>query len=104
MIDRRRKRAIRHRRLSVLYLHRRGGLMRCTCGCLFRAGRARSDAALSAVEAYPVDRHVIHDRLCVGVVNVGDIHVADGSVVIEMITLPMSALVSLAEIAEAVVD
>src|SRR5580692_6288476 len=88
----------------MLHLSRRGGLMRGACCCLFCASRARSDAALSAIKAYPVDRGVVHDRLCIGVVNVGDVHMADCGVVVEMVTLPVSALVPLTKIAEAVVD
>src|SRR5450432_4113659 len=88
----------------MLHLDRRWRLMRGFRGCLFRSSRARSDAALPTVEAYLVDRGVIYCRLRVCVANVGDIHVAHGSVVVEMLTLPMSALVTLAEIAETIVD
>ena len=90
--------------LPMLNLHRGCGSMWCARGCLFRFTRASHDTAVPAIEAYPVDRCVIHGCLSVGVANVGDIHVTHGRVVIEMLTLPMSAIVPMAGIAEPVVD
>src|SRR5271170_7478742 len=93
-----------HRTLLMLYLHRRGGLMRRACGSLFHGSRSRCHATGPAVEADPVDRRVIDYRLVVDIVNVGDIHMADRAIVIKLLTLPVPAAVPTAGVAETVVD
>src|SRR5271168_462954 len=95
---------VRHRRLAMLQLRRRCGLMRRPRGGLLHGSRPCRDAAGPAVEADPVDRDAIDYRLVVYVVNVGDIHMAHRAVVIKFMTLPMSAGVTAAGVSETVVD
>jgi hypothetical protein len=73
------------------------------CG-LFRRSRARVDPTMPAVVADVVIRSVVNDGLVVDVVNVRDIYVIHGAVVIEASVSPISALIADTPIAEAVVD
>lgn len=70
---------------------------------LFGRG-ARIDPAISAVVADPVHRSVVDNRGVVNVVNVGDIYVVDGAIIEKMSALPTSAFISIAEVAESVID
>ena len=90
--------------LTMLLLLRRGWLVRRARRRLLRSCRPRRHTALPTVETGVIDRGVIHHRLRVGVVNVGDIHVAYLSVVIKLLALPMSPTVTLAVIAKAVIN
>jgi hypothetical protein len=71
---------------------------------LFRRGRARPGPTISAVIADVVVGSVVNDSLVVNIVNVGDIHVIHGAVVIEASVSPISALIADTPVAEAVVD
>ena len=65
---------------------------------------ARVDSALAAVVADPVRVVVIDHRGVINVVNVGNVHVVDGSIVEKASPVPTSALVAFAEVAESVID
>ncbi len=88
-------------RLLVLQLggHRRNALM-TQCGG-FRRQRSASDASgpvvAGAVHRGVVDASVIH-------VNVGDVHIVDGAVIVETISAPIPALIAGAYVAESIVN
>ncbi len=88
-------------RLLVLQLrsHRRNALL--THSGHFRRQRPASDAPRSvvagAVNCGVVDRAVVH-------VNVGDVHIVNGAVVVEPIVVPVPALITDAGVAESIVN
>src|SRR5579859_6619852 len=71
---------------------------------LFRCGWASVDAAVSAVIADVVVRGVVDYSLVVNVVNIRNVHVIHGAVVVEAAVSPIPTLITHAPIAEAVVD
>src|SRR5664280_1426705 len=79
--------------------HRRNAL-RTHCGGLGRQ-RLASDASrpvvTGAVHRGVVDGAVIH-------VNVGDIHIVDGTVIVETVSAPIPALIAGADVAESIVN
>ena len=88
---------------SVLLLSRSRFYMTRVAPLLLLRGRTSLDAALSAVIADPAV--VVYDnRLVVDVMNVGDVHVVHGSVVVELPSPPIAAVVSVSGVAEAVID
>src|SRR5580658_8083727 len=77
--------------------------MSLTPGGLLARCRTRADSAIATVVAdvaFVVVRHVG----VVNIVNVGDVHVAHGTVVEKVSAVPASAFKARAEIAEAVID
>src|SRR5215472_3348020 len=68
-------------------------ILRCGAGC---------NATLPTVIADPVDGGVFDDGGVVDIVNVGDIHIADGAVIKEVFALPATAFVPFTGVAEAV--
>jgi hypothetical protein len=85
--------------------------LRAGCGnvplvgrCFLLWCRPRRDSSGSAVIADPVDGNVVDDRLVVDVVNVGDVYVVDGAVVVEGSISPFPTVVTAAGITEAVVN
>src|SRR5579864_8934776 len=61
------------------------------------------DSAAATVVADAVDGDVIDDGLVVNV-NVGDVDVVHGAVVVEMAVPPVSAFIAVAEVSEAIID
>ena len=64
----------------------------------------RADATVTTVVADKVDCGVVDHRRVVPVVNVGDIHVAYRTVVVELPVLPASTLITVTVISVAVTD
>jgi len=60
--------------------------------------------ALAAVVAHPVHRVVVDHRGVVNIMNVGDIHVVDGTIVEKVSAVPASAFITMAEVAESIID
>src|SRR5260370_7050408 len=59
---------------------------------LFLRGRTSGYSAAATVETDPVDRCVVVDDCrVVGVANDGDVHVGDGTVVVERVASPVAA-------------
>ena len=92
-------------RAFVLHLCTHGCGMRLVQRSQFRGPRTHLDSTRSAVEthtgicpAVPANRAVVH------VVYDGDVDVIDRSVVVEVATTPITALVAEADIAKAIVD
>src|SRR5580692_8685797 len=77
---------------------------RCRSMTLFCCGRASSNSTGAAVIADTVDRGVVDYGLVVNIVNVCDVDVVHGAVVVEGSVIPISTLVADTTIAEAVVD
>jgi hypothetical protein len=69
----------------------------------FRVSRSGMHAARTAVVTDAVHRDIIDDRLVVDV-DVGDVHIINGTVVEEVTTIPIPAAVSCAKVAEAVIN
>ena len=69
---------------------------------LLRSG-TRLHASRTAVIAHAVCV-IVHNGLVVDVVNHRDIHIVDGSVVIEVVMVPPSAHIAGTEISEAIID
>lgn len=78
--------------------------MRLTGRGLFYGGRSGGCSAWTTVKAHVVDGGVVEDRLVVGVVNDRDVYSIHGGVVVEAPTVPISTLITGANISEAVVD
>jgi hypothetical protein len=80
--------------------------MTVVVGRLFLDCRPNIDSPWAAVVAYVIDRGVIDDhRLVVHVPDVGDVsHVIHRSVVEEALIIPITALITRTNIAEAVVN
>src|SRR5580698_11381236 len=89
--------------LDLLVLRRHRGKMPIARCRFFGSGGRSSNSAIASVVADVVDGYVV-DGGVVSVVNVGDVDIVDGAVVIELITLPASAFVTVAEVTETVVD
>jgi hypothetical protein len=72
-------------------------------GLLLRRG-TRADPTIPAVVADAVDGGVVDDRRVVDIVDVGDIHIARRTVVVELPVLPASPLITVTVISIAVTD
>jgi hypothetical protein len=72
--------------------------------CLFCFGRASSNSTRAAVIADTVHRCVVDYGFVVNIVNVRDVDVIHGAVVVECSVIPISTLIADTTIAEAVVD
>src|SRR6202789_4215269 len=59
--------------------------------------------SIASVEAHPVHRDVIDGRV-VNVVDIGDVHIGDGAVIVKVSVIPATARKTHAEIAESIVD
>ncbi len=70
---------------------------------LFLRRGARIDPALTAVVTDMVDRGLVHPSV-VNVVNRVDVHVIHGRVVEKMPVVPASALITMTEVTESIVD
>jgi hypothetical protein len=70
---------------------------------LLRRGTG-ADSPVTAVIADAVDCGVVDHGRVIDVVNVGDIHVAHGTVVIKLSALPTSTLITVTEVSVAVTD
>jgi len=71
---------------------------------LLLSGRTRCDPTRTAVVAHPVHRRIVDHCGVIGVVNVGDIHVVDRTVVGELSVVPAPALVTLTRVAVSIID
>src|SRR5260370_11859587 len=72
---------------------------------LFLRGRTSGYSAAATVETDPVDRCVVVDDCrVVGVANDGDVHVGDGTVVVERVPSPVAAEIADSGVAETVVN
>ncbi len=71
---------------------------------LILSGRTRGDATFATVIADAVHCRIVGHRSVVSVVNVGDAHVIHGSVVLELPVVPAATLITLAAVAEAIID
>jgi hypothetical protein len=58
----------------------------------------------STVIAHPIDRRVVNHRAIVDIRNAGVADVSDDAVVVEVVTMPVTALVTRSHIAESIVD
>src|SRR6185312_11840328 len=88
--------------LPMLQLLVRWGAVLLPLEALFCAGRAAGHATLAA-ETRPLASGLIDHFPDVGVVDVGDVHVIDAAVVVEVPAPPIATLVSMTRIAVAVV-
>jgi hypothetical protein len=70
----------------------------------FRRTRLIPHAAVAAVEADPIIGGDILYAVVVYVLHLIRVHVVDGAVVVEVIAVPVAALVPIADITEAIVD
>src|SRR5579864_1131375 len=75
-----------------------------TLRSLFLPRRARVDPTIAAVVADPVHGGVVDHGRVVNIVNVGHVHIVHGTVVEKPVVVPTSAFISVAEVAEAIVD
>jgi hypothetical protein len=67
--------------------------------------RTPRDPAFASVVTHPIhDRRIVDDGLVIHVVNIGDVHIRHRPVVEEAIVIPSSALETITEITEPVVD
>src|SRR5271157_1138903 len=73
-------------------------------GRLILGRGTRADPARTSVVADPVHRGAVDHRSVVDVVDVGDAHIIDGTVVIELSALPTSALIALTKVSIAITD
>src|ERR1700680_1547632 len=86
-----------------LYRHR-WNVPRARGGFLF-SGRTLIDATIATMEADAGFRSVVVDHRCVvNVVNHCDVHIIHGTIVEESPIIPAPAFVSMAKIAETIVD
>ena len=90
-------------RVDQLLLRSYGADMPLAPSSLLRGRRASIDPTGASVKTDVVAPSVV-DSLVINVVDVGDVHVHHGAVVIEAIVLPASSHKAVAEIAEAIVD
>jgi hypothetical protein len=74
----------------------------CATDSCWAVGRA--DATVATVVADAVDCGVVDHSRVVHVVNIGDIHVAHRTVVVELPVLPTSALIAITVVSVAVTD
>lgn len=72
-------------------------------GALFLRRGVHVDTTISAVVADAIDSLVDH-RGVIDVVNLCDIHVVYGTIVIEVIVVPATALIPMAEVSKSIVD
>lgn len=87
---------------NVLRLHRRGASSTGSLSRLLSRGWTRVNSTLATVVADVVGG-LIDDRLVVDVVDVGDIDIVHGTVVVEGPVVPIPALVAFSTVSEAVV-
>lgn len=74
------------------------------CGPFFIGSRPRIDTPVAAVIADTRAAVVVNDRCVVDVVNLSGIDIVDGTVVIEVSSIPAAAFISVAEVTVAVVN
>ncbi len=104
MVHRRPLGAVGARHLLMLGLHRGRGDVALAQGSFLSSIGARVDSAVATVIGDAIYGHVVHYGPVVNIVNVSYVHAIDGLVVIEITTTPVSALVAVTGITEAVVD
>src|SRR5262249_28059855 len=63
------------------------------------AGRTDVDSAIAAVVADAIDDSLVNDGRVIHILHDGDVHVVDGTVVVEMTAIPTAAFVAVAEVA-----
>jgi hypothetical protein len=88
----------------MLRLGRYWGSVVRACGGLFLRIRLRRYSTVATVVADAVHRRVIDHGGVVNVVNVGYIYVIHRAVIVEMVVFPTPALVTVAEVTEAIVN
>src|ERR1700732_1117132 len=86
----------------MLSLNFHRGDMSLVCHSLFLRRWTRSDPTVAPVIADAVHRGIVDHRGVVNVVNVGDVHVVHGAVVVKLSALPTSALIALTKVSVAV--
>src|SRR5215471_8701653 len=88
----------------MLYLGLNRGEMAFVHRRLLLSGRTRRNPALATVVADAIYGCVVDHRRVVNVVNFGDVHVIDGTVVVELTAIPAATLIALAEISVPIVN
>ena len=88
----------------ILQLRLHGRSMRLMHRCQLSRSRRRTDAARSSVETHMGVVVVHDDRAGIHVVHDSDVDVVDGTVVVEVASTPITALVAVSNVAKAVID
>ena len=88
----------------MLSLHRRRIDVTPAQGSVLSSIGAHVDSAIAAVIADAIHGDMVHYGPVVDIVNAGYVHAIDVPVVVKITTAPVSALVTVTGIAEAVVD
>ena len=105
MVDTRKLSPIRAGSTLILHLRPHGCGTRLTQRRQFRGSRSHLDSTRSAVETHSAAAPVVTaNGAVVGVVHHGGIHIVDRAVVVEVAATPVAALVTVADVAKAVVD
>jgi len=91
-------------RVGVLDLCLGWGEVLLLCSRRLLRRRLRLDSARASVVSHPVDVHIVDYGLVVHIGHVRDIYVVNRPVVIEVAAVPVSAIVAITGVAEAVVN
>jgi hypothetical protein len=94
---------VRAGRNPVLLLHRQRWQTRLPQGGQFRSGRPKIHTPGTTVIAHAIVRSDVHYVRNVSIVDGGDVHVRHLAVVVELVIVPISTVVSAADVAVAVV-
>ena len=104
LVHRRPLGAVGARHLLMPGLHRRGSDVAPAQGSFLSSIGARVDSAIAPVIADAIHGDIVHYGPVVDIVNASYVHAIDVPVVIKITTAPVSALVAVTGITEAVVD